>query len=751
MQVKKQLTLRAGTFLILFLFTSDKANTEFIIKSVNLFIQPRNEVQRGTNVSLICQAEVSQSPGSNPNYEYIFYKDYEMLLTEKTTATHWFYSIPDARVFHSGKYECAVVIGHQNKKSGSTDLTVKGLLTPVLSVDQQRLKEGDNVTAVCTAEGEMGSLMFSFRDGPVELYRKSTNTQKVEQKLAFEHKRMRTVNMFCYYSISLGSKIEISNNSNVIDIDIQELGITPEINVMPSANVIEGDLLTFSCNVDMTYQKNSELRISLVHGHTTLGLNMGQKTYNMSAKANDSGQYECIASLGAIHKSSSVNITVNQLFSVPALSIHPPEVFEGEHFDITCHTDIIASVRIQREDIKYFIYKEKTLVISNYRYSNTARNVTNGKYMCVAKANGIIKESSNVLFRAKVLVSQPEIRVDAPPVIVDKHFWIHCHSQNGSLPIIYTLKRNNITVNRTEVSNPHEKARFIAMISAPSDISSYFCEAENNGKISVKMSQRLNETVIVPVGKPLFTVIPIPGNIEEGEDVTLICGIPKGSPPINFSFYGNSHTPINTTTVQSNSSSFVLSAVSRQKSGNYYCEAFNLANKLSKSDIISIEVSLAKWKKILTVAFCLLILALVVIFIVLRYKAKRGRETYNPPASQAAHMPDLMPAFPKSDDFLIHESHYSGFSVGVNNKESVWSEKPPDISDEGILQLPNEGDVEYTEVVHSQPLDPTRIPLRKGTDTVYSELQTQGSPDHINHRELTSLLHLAKLLPFLLF
>ncbi|XP_056315850.1 platelet endothelial cell adhesion molecule [Danio aesculapii] len=662
MQVKKQLSLRTGTFLILFLFTSDKANSEFIIKSVNLIIQPRNEVQRGTNVSLICQAEVSQSPGSNPNYEYIFYKDYEMLLTEKTTATHWLYSIPDARVFHSGKYECAVVIGYQNKKSRSTDLTVKGLLTPFLSVDQQRLKEGDNVTAVCTAEGEMGSLMFSFRDGPDELYRKPTNTQQVEHKLAFEHKRMRTVKMFCYYSISLGSKIEISNNSNVIDIDIQELGIKPEINVMPSTNVIEGDLLTFSCNVDMNHQKNSELRISLVHGHTTLGLNMGQKAHTMSAKANDSGQYECIASLGAIHKSSFVNITVNELFSVPVLSIQPPEVFEGEHFNITCQTDIFASVRIQREDIKYFIYKEKNVVVSNYRYSNTARNVTNGKYMCVAKANGIIKESSSVLFRAKVLVSQPEITVDAP-VILDKHFWIHCHSQNGSLPITYTLKRNNITVNRTEVSNPHEKACFIAMISAPSDISSYFCEAENNGKISVKMSQRLNKTVIVPVGKPLLTVIPIPGNIEE---------------------------------------------VSRQNSGNYYCEAFNLADKLSKSDIISIEVSLAKWKKSLTAAFCMLILALLVIFIVWCYKTKR---------------------------------------VGVNNKESVWSEKPPDIPDEGNLQSPNEGDVEYTEVVHSQSVDPTRIPLRKGTDTVYSELQTQGSPDHNNHQGLLEYAELNYDLP----
>lgn len=91
----------------------------------------------------------------------------------------------------------------------------------------------------------------------------------------------------------------------------------------------------------------------------------------------------------------------SELFSVPALSIHPPEVFEGEHFNITCQIDIFASVRIQREDIKYFIFKEKTPVISNYRYSNTASNVTNGKYMCVAKANDIIKESSSVLFRAK--------------------------------------------------------------------------------------------------------------------------------------------------------------------------------------------------------------------------------------------------------------------------------------------------------------------------------------------------------------
>lgn len=46
------------------------------------------------------------------------------------------------------------------------------------------------------------------------------------------------------------------------------------------------------------------------------------------------------------------------------------------------------------------------------------------------------------------------------------------------------------------MSDLHEKARFLAMLSTPSDISSYMCEAENNGQVSSKMSERLHVTVI---------------------------------------------------------------------------------------------------------------------------------------------------------------------------------------------------------------------------------------------------------------
>lgn len=94
---------------------------------MELLIKPSNEVQRGTNVTLTCQAEISYSQGSHPNYTYIFYKDYiKQLKTFSTSATNQTYFIRDARVGHSSMYKCAVVIDQRKQDSSIKDLTVKG-------------------------------------------------------------------------------------------------------------------------------------------------------------------------------------------------------------------------------------------------------------------------------------------------------------------------------------------------------------------------------------------------------------------------------------------------------------------------------------------------------------------------------------------------------------------------------------------------------------------------------------------------
>lgn len=109
-------------------------STESVIKSVQLIIHPRNEVERGTNVSLICHAEVSHSPGSLPIYEYNIYKDFKLLNTDQANSKDYQYSIPDARMADSGKYKCEVVIKEQKKESLVEDLTVKGRGTHQLNV-----------------------------------------------------------------------------------------------------------------------------------------------------------------------------------------------------------------------------------------------------------------------------------------------------------------------------------------------------------------------------------------------------------------------------------------------------------------------------------------------------------------------------------------------------------------------------------------------------------------------------------------
>lgn len=89
-----------------------------------------------------------------------------------------------------------------------------------------------------------------------------------------------------------------------------ELKVKPDIKVMPSTNVFEGDLITFSCSVDMTHQGNSKLKVFFIHERIILSLNMTQENYSMIAKAHESGEYECMSILGGVQKSSSVNITV---------------------------------------------------------------------------------------------------------------------------------------------------------------------------------------------------------------------------------------------------------------------------------------------------------------------------------------------------------------------------------------------------------------------------------------------------------
>ncbi|XP_045074504.1 platelet endothelial cell adhesion molecule [Coregonus clupeaformis] len=739
----QQHSLRMGTRLLLLTFillsTCQVAESQalFTIRRVTLTLEPSKTVSRGTNVTVRCQALVSSS--GFLNREYTIYKDNTVVYTKNTTTTEdLLYSLRMARVANTGKYKCKVNIQGKELSSNSEKLTVTGLQTPVLSIDKRVFSEGEEVTVWCTAPEESGAIVFYFYEDSKDLHEQMVNTNHVETRLRFNNAGDRKLH--CDYRVILLPDSVRSNASNNVAVTVNELFITPVISVRPhGSKIIEGDNLDISCSVSGNLQNSSGLKVYLSKGLNLLSTGQSKANHSMRALAEHSGEFECSLEMGNVVKRATKNVTITELFSQPVLTIYPTEVFEREKLTLTCKSANYSSDRISAQDVKYTIY------IDNYNLTPGSfngiyvvpvglRNLS-GNYSCKADAKLISKYSAKLPVQAKVLVSKPDITANGR-VIVGKPFQVRCHSDRGSLPIKYTLWKKYSEVNSTTVQQPHHQAVFPITIQHYSDIQDYKCEAQNNPKVDALVSNRLNTTVIVPLSNPGLTVLPDLSEVAEGDEMYLICGV-EGSPPVTFKWYRRGNVqPLFTTTSTQSSASHQIKGVGNEHSGNYYCEAINYANMV-QSQLVTVDVKMAMWKKGLIVACCLLVVAVLVLGCVLRYNSKRGKR------ENAAEL-SVKPSSPKSDDSLtVSLTHstmevYNPPKVGVDAAVSVWSERPVDPGSdvESSAASNNEPDVEYTEVVHRQPVDPARVPLRKGTETVYSEVQNSptGAPgDHYDY------------------
>ncbi|XP_071032778.1 platelet endothelial cell adhesion molecule isoform X2 [Oncorhynchus clarkii lewisi] len=713
------------------------AESPALFTSVTLTLEPSNAVSQGTNVTVRCQALVSSS--GFLNRKYTIYKDNTVVYTESiTTAEDLLYSLRMARVANTGKYKCKVNILGKELSSSSEKLTVTGLQTPVLSVDKRMFSEGEEVTVGCKAPEESGAIVFYFYKDSKELYEERVNANHVETRLRFNNAGDHRLH--CDYRVILLTDSVPSNASNNVVVTVKELFITPVISVRPHGSmIIEGDNLDISCSVSGNLQNSSGLKVFLSKGPTLLSSGQSKANHSMRALAEHSGEFQCSLEVGNVVKRATEDVRITELFSQPVLTMYPTEVFEREKITLTCKSTNYSSDRISASDVKYSIYKDNyTLTSGSFNGIYVVPGVvpnSSGIYSCKADARMISKYSAKLPVQAKVLVSKPEITAIGR-VIVGKPFQVRCHSDRGSLPIEYTLWKKYSEVNSTTVQQPHHQAIFPVTVQHYSDMQDYKCEARNNPKIDTVVSNKLNTTVIVPLSNPGLSVVPDLLEVTEGNEMYLICGV-EGSPPVTFKWYRRGNVqPLFTTTSTQSSASHQIKGVGNEHSGTYYCEAINYANMV-RSQPVTVDVKMATWKKGLIVACCLLVVALLALACVLRYNSKRGKR------ENAAEL-SVKPSSPKSDDSLtVSLTHstmevYNPPEVGVDAAVSVWSERPVDPGSDGESSAAsnNEPDVEYTEVVHRQPVDPARAPLRKGTETVYSEVQNSptGAPgDHYDY------------------
>ncbi|KAK5900040.1 hypothetical protein CesoFtcFv8_009454 [Champsocephalus esox] len=540
------------------------------------------------------------------------------------------------------------------------------------------------------------------------------------------------------------SEGEESKESLSVTVSVKELLIVAVLEILPKSKIYEGDKLDIFCSVKNNLRSSESINLYLSQGSQLLSSGYSTVNHSMIALAKDTGEFECRLEMGNVRKFDTMAVSVTELFSVPTLTMYPAEVFQREYMTLNCTSESSASERLGRDELTYTLDPTESPLISKVNGVFSVKALLyDFNYTCVAKAKEIVKRSETLTVRPKVAVSAPKISV-VGRVVIGQSFKILCQSDFGSLPINYTLLWGYDQLNITTVKERFQQALFTVTIRKSDEISKYMCEARN-GQREAPLSKRLNATVIVPLTNPILTVLPHLPEISEGDHLYLICGV-NGTPPVTFKWYrvGNKH-PLYTITTYMNNTNYRVSALSKEHSGKYYCEAINHANIVVRSDLVTIEVRLALWKKGLIGGFCLLALSALVVVVVLCFKSKRGKR-------EAAAELSVKPSRPKSDDSLTvnltHDTEvYNAATVRVEGAAvSVWSERrPEEANDEESSMVSNEPDVEYTEVVHPRPLDPARVPPKKGTDTVYSELQNSphGATDHheygsVEYAELNS-------------
>ncbi|XP_030264809.1 platelet endothelial cell adhesion molecule isoform X2 [Sparus aurata] len=718
---------------LLHLWQSASGQSSYIIDAVGLAILPGSTVQRGTPVTISCKVTVIHDNISNLTHTFQLKQDDYVIHSSTTTEDSFVYELNPARAADSGNYECRVTVKEKSRSSFSQKLDVTGLQTPILYLDNTSPYENDEFTANCSAPDEKGPLTFSFyqrsRTGaPQKIKQPASTGNWSETTLVL--REVKDSFLYCDYEINLVSGARRSNRSSEIQVIVKALHIAPVMNVLPNSTVYEGEILEVVCRV-INPLKNIE--VFLTTDRRILKQAKVALSHQFTAQEGDSGELVCKAVWGSVQKETYQTITVRELFSKPRLTVNPIDIFEGDRLTLACSVPSYARDKIDINSMRFSIYRDNVKVTDQKTFITEAHPSKNGNYTCkvhvASLRQNFVKESQKVVVKAKVPVSKPVLSVVGGTLVLGKPFQLLCHSDSGTLPIMYTLFSPNRVVESMEVSHPGQQAIFnTSAVNKRSDVDTFLCHARNSpqGTTVTETGQLLRSTKIIePVSKPVLSILPSMGDVSEGQDVTLVCSVRRGTLPIIFTWY---HTEtegaiLTFKTFEKMESSYKISNVRGNHQGQYYCVCTNPAKGTEKSATVTIRVKLAGWKKGLIAAFCiLLILGLILVLAftrrLLRFKRKTG---------------ELKSVSTKAERLSLTQAEVNmaaNVTPGIMGK-SVWSEhvSGSESDDQNSVTSPDKAEPQYTEVQIRQA-DPNKALVKKGTDTVYSEVRNskQGAP-----------------------
>ncbi|XP_075760014.1 platelet endothelial cell adhesion molecule isoform X5 [Pelodiscus sinensis] len=703
-----------AVLVILLYCPSLKAQDIVTINQVTL-TSPSHKVTNGKSIQLNCSADISKSTSFQMELTFLFYKDDNLVHNTTLKDVQARHKIFPARLVDSGSYRCTVDAKGKTKSSNDLEVQVEGLFQPKLTALKTEVTEGEVVTLRCEEPEEKPPFIFLFDKLLPDQKKQTKKKQELRENFASVDFPVQEgdsiLNFQCIVQVMSPFGISTSDPSNMTLVTVVEPFSKPKMTVRPPQNITEGDRIDIECTTVQV--RNQDIEILIQRDRKILNSTRGQNsvTYSAIATVENNGNYTCKVELGGVSKSSSINIVVPELFSKPILTPSLTDLDENQSLNLWCH--INGSL-----NAKYSIIKRPPengiLLKSSSNLTITARVNDTGSYVCRAEIKGVIKESNPVQITVYAPVSKPVLSVSnsSTEMVLGDTLLLRCQSVFGTPPINYTLFRGNRSIQTITVLD-NTYAEFRDIQTTLHDLREYRCEASNRHSYEKISSQRLNITVLTPIRNVSFGSL-LYQEAESGGDITFFCSVKEGSLPINFSiFKQNDKKPLFYESKMSTKVIWQMTSLKKQDTGKYFCEVSNRASLPVRSNLLFINVILAAWQKGFIAAIVLAVIAI----------AASGFWWYLRKKEKGKH-----PSVEMSGSTAATNSTSEKPASGQNNDGEFYP----------VLESVYSEDGEN----HVKSTDENKAPVKKGTDTVYSDIRKanndsggnrhsriEGSPD----------------------
>ncbi|XP_038181697.1 platelet endothelial cell adhesion molecule isoform X2 [Arvicola amphibius] len=694
--------------LTLLLYSSLQAQeNSFTINTIQMDSLPSWEVPNGHNLTLQCIVDISTTSKVRPQHLVLFYRD-DVLVYNVSSREHTeSFFIPQARVFHSGKYKCTAILNNKEKTTPEYQVLVKGVPNPTVTLDKKEVTEGGVVTVNCSVKEEQPPIYFKIEKvelGKVVKRKREKNSNQNFVQMDFPIEEQDHMLVFrCQAGIMSGIVLQTSEFTRSELVTVQESFSTPKFHVRPPGTIIEGEQVNIKCTVQVTHlvQEFPEIIIQKDKAIVATSKQNNEAVYSVMAMVEDSGRYTCKVESNRISKVSSIMVNITELFPKPKLKFPSRFLDQGKSLDLFCSVPGTPSAN-------FSIQKEAMVLSRDQNFSKIAEEKDSGMYRCTASIGKVVKNSEPVLIDVCEMLSKPRIFYDGEAELIKGHaITISCQSINGTAPVNYNLRKaTDFVQSRTMYSN--HPATFA---DKPTKDVEYQCMADNCHSHPALYSEILSVKVIAPVNEVTLSILSST-EVQSGDEMVLRCSVKEGTGPITFKFYKEKENrPFHETILNETQAFWIEKQASKKQEGHYYCMASNRAN-FAKSSSLTVRVFLAPWKKGLIAVIVIGVTIAILIVVAKCYFLRKVRAKQKPVEMSRPAAPLLNSNSEKASDPNVEaNSHYGYDDVGNDAVKPVNQNK-----DSQNL------DVEYTEVEVSPP-EPHQALGTRATETVYSEIR----------------------------